>query len=68
MIVKTKNNIPLEFNKDSAYAFVERQVRYGPRVPNMEAHRVCARHITNKLEQFLRHYLFAGCIFDSIQW
>lgn len=52
-VVKTNNNIPSEvFNKDSAYAFVECQVEFGPRVPNTEAHRACAQYLTNKLEQF----------------
>jgi hypothetical protein len=51
-VVKTEDNIPPVFNKDSAYAFVEHQVQFGPRVPNTEAHRACARYLANKLEQF----------------
>ena len=40
------------FNPDSAYAFVERQVQFGPRVPNTEAHRACARYLASELERF----------------
>jgi hypothetical protein len=40
------------FNPDSAYAFVERQVLFGPRVPNTEAHRACARYLASELERF----------------
>jgi hypothetical protein len=40
------------FNQDSAYAFVERQVLFGPRVPNTEAHKACARFLTSELERF----------------
>ena len=31
-------NVP-EFNADSAYTYVEKQVAFGPRVPNSEAHK-----------------------------
>ena len=40
------------FNADSAYAFVERQVQFGPRVPNTEAHRACADYLASELERF----------------
>jgi Zn-dependent M28 family amino/carboxypeptidase len=40
------------FNQDSAYAFVERQVQFGPRVPNTEAHKACARYLVAELERF----------------
>ena len=40
------------FNQDSAYAFVERQVRFGPRVPNTEAHKACAHYLASELERF----------------
>ena len=29
----------VEFSADSAYSYVERQVAFGPRVPNTDAHR-----------------------------
>lgn len=46
-----KTNTP-EFDKDSAYAYVDRQVQFGPRVPNSEAHKACARYLANELERF----------------
>lgn len=38
------------FDADSAYSYVERQVAFGPRVPNSAAHRACGDY----LESFLR--------------
>ena len=40
------------FNQDSAYIFVERQVQFGPRVPNTEAHKDCAQYLSSELERF----------------
>ena len=40
------------FNQDSAYVFVERQVQFGPRVPNSEAHKACAQYLASELERF----------------
>lgn len=42
------------FNADSAYFFVKKQVDFGPRVPNTEAHRKCAAWLSN---EFKRHGL-----------
>ena len=33
--------VVVNFDADSAYSYVERQVAFGPRVPNTEAHRRC---------------------------
>lgn len=41
-----------EFNADSAYLFVQRQVEFGPRVPNTPAHRECAAYLAGKLRQY----------------
>lgn len=40
------------FNGDSAYEFVARQVAFGPRVPNTEAHKKCAQWLEEKLKSF----------------
>lgn len=40
------------FDSDSAYSFIERQVAFGPRVPNSEGHRNCGDY----LEEVLRSY------------
>ena len=40
------------FDADSAYACVERQVRFGPRVPNTPAHKACAQYLASELTRF----------------
>jgi len=40
------------FNSDSAFHFIERQVAFGPRVPNTEAHQKTAAYLSSKLEQY----------------
>lgn len=40
------------FNADSAYAFIEKQLSFGPRVPNTEGHRQCAAWIENRLTEY----------------
>ena len=61
---KTTTNIPTttantsykqispEFNADSAYLFVEKQVAFGPRTPNSAAHRECGDYLVTKLKEF----------------
>lgn len=43
-------NVP-EFKADSAYAFIEKQVSFGPRVPNTKEHRQTGDYLINKLEE-----------------
>lgn len=40
------------FNEDSAYAYIEKQVAFGPRVPNSEAHKAAGLYLANKLRSF----------------
>lgn len=40
------------FNADSAYSFVEKQVSFGPRVPNTEGHRACSEYLVSKLKSY----------------
>lgn len=40
-----------EFIADSAYAFIEKQVAFGPRVPNTDAHKKCAEYLINELKE-----------------
>lgn len=47
----TSVSIP-EFNADSAYAYVEKQVMFGPRVPGSDAHTACAAWLAATLEKF----------------
>lgn len=57
-VQKTKNNEQQsfkqapEFNSDSAYYFIEKQVSFGPRVPNSKEHAECAEWLKNKLASF----------------
>ena len=39
----------IEFNQDSALAFVKAQCDFGPRVPNTDAHRRCGEYLVAKL-------------------
>jgi hypothetical protein len=41
-----------DFDKDSAYYFVKRQVDFGPRVPNTKAHKACGEFLLNTLKQY----------------
>lgn len=46
-----QTNTPV-FNADSAYAYVENQVKFGPRVPNTQAHKDCGNYLASELERF----------------
>jgi glutaminyl-peptide cyclotransferase len=39
-----------EFNPDSAYAYIAKQVSFGPRVPNSAAHVACGDYLISKLK------------------
>jgi len=41
-----------DFNPDSAYMFVEKQVAFGPRVPNSKPHQLCGDFIISSLEKY----------------
>lgn len=41
-----------DFNADSAFQYVQRQVDFGPRVPNTAAHRDCARYLAGHLRKY----------------
>lgn len=41
-----------DFNEDSAYSFVKKQVDFGPRVPNTPEHKKCAKYLENKLKSY----------------
>ena len=46
-----KLEIP-KFEKDSAYAFIEKQLSFGPRVVGTEGHAKCRDWLVNKLESY----------------
>lgn len=39
------------FDTDSAYAYTGKQVSFGPRVPNTEAHKKCSDYLINELKR-----------------
>jgi glutaminyl-peptide cyclotransferase len=41
-----------EFNADSAFHEVKKQVDFGPRTPDSKAHTLCAAYFINKLKQY----------------
>ena len=52
---KKKKEISIKvpnFNEDSAYFFVKKQVDFGARVPNSKAHKDCANYLINELKRF----------------
>jgi len=51
-IVEPYIKVSPEFNPDSASRYVEKQVSYGPRVPNSDAHRACGDYLVAKLTEF----------------
>lgn len=40
------------FSADSAYNFIDKQVAFGPRIPNTQAHRECAGYLSTTLKSF----------------
>lgn len=48
---EVKVEIP-SFSKDSAFTFIENQVKFGPRVPNTSAHRACRAWLVSKLKSY----------------
>ena len=54
---KTGNNAPAtvqvpQFDADSAYSYIARQVGFGPRVPNTEGHVACGNYLAAQLQAF----------------
>jgi Zn-dependent M28 family amino/carboxypeptidase len=45
------------FNADSAYLFIQKQVEFGPRVPNTKGHEQCALYLENLLKKHTPHVL-----------
>lgn len=43
---------PPTFNEDSAYHFIQKQVDFGPRVPNSNAHKNCGNFLVQKLKGY----------------
>jgi len=58
-----------QFNADSAYQFVAKQVAFGPRVPGTPAHHLCAKWMVNKLKSYTPHVIiqaFSAHTYDHV--
>jgi glutaminyl-peptide cyclotransferase len=56
------------FNADSAYAFVEKQVAFGPRVPNTKAHQQTGDYLVETLKKYgleVTEQKFVATTYDS---
>lgn len=66
---QAKITVP-DFNADSAYYFVEKQVKFGPRIPNSEAHRKSGDYLVNQFIKYgavVTEQEFAATTFDHQQ-
>jgi hypothetical protein len=69
--VANKEEVKIEipkFNQDSAFRFVAEQVAFGPRVPNTDAHKACARYLEEKMRAYTSDVLvqkFQARAFDG---
>lgn len=50
--LKTPTVVVPEFNADSAYHFIEKQISFGPRVPGTKAWENCAKYLQQKLTHY----------------
>ncbi len=66
----TYKSVP-EFNADSAYAFIQQQVDFGPRVPMTEGHSLTRDWIIDKFEEFgltVQRQDFQAKTYDGLTW
>lgn len=60
-----------EFNADSAYAFIQQQVDFGPRVPNTEGHRKTREWLIEKFKSYgleVKPQDFQARTYDNLTW
>jgi len=46
------NGKPSGFNADSSFAFINKQMEFGPRVPNTKEHKACGDYLTATLKKY----------------
>lgn len=63
--VVKKVEIP-SFNADTAYYFTEKQLSFGPRVPNSKAHGQCATYIVTVLKRYCKDVIVQE--FQATAW
>lgn len=51
-IVASYVKVSPDFNSDSAYSYVQKQVDFGPRVPNTAEHIACGDYLVSELKRF----------------
>ncbi len=51
VVAQAQSDTPA-FDADSAYLYVQRQVDFGPRVPNTPAHKQCGNYLASELKRF----------------
>lgn len=47
-----KPNKKISFNQDTAFKFIKKQIEFGPRTPNSDAHQNCANFLVEKLKNY----------------
>lgn len=60
-----------EFSADSAYAYIQQQVDFGPRVPNTQGHRDTRDWLIEKFESFglkVQTQDFQATTYDGLKW
>lgn len=60
-----------EFSADSAYAFIQKQVDFGPRVPNTQGHRDTKDWLVEKFKSFglqVQTQDFQATTYDGLTW
>lgn len=60
-----------DFNADSAYFFIQKQVDFGPRVPNTDGHRKTRDWLIRKFESFgleVKTQDFQARTYDNLTW
>jgi hypothetical protein len=66
-VLRKKVDVPL-FNSDSAFAFVENQVNFGPRVPNSLSHQKAASYLISQFKKYgasVKVQAFEATTFDN---
>lgn len=68
-VAKQLIEVPVpDFNSDSAYFFVEKQVKFGPRIPNSPAHRDAGDYLVHQFKMYgasVTEQEFVATTFDN---
>lgn len=51
-VSQTYEKVSPDFDADSAYHYIDKQVGFGPRVPNTKEHVACGDYLVNELKRF----------------